>query len=598
MQSLKILAAAVTAAALANTSLAQCSSYSLTPSGTNLAAGDDTVRVVGLPFGFPFQGTVYHQLTIGSNGWIKLGSLPTSASEFADSEATMLSGAPRIAVAWDDLDPSASGSVSFAADATQASIVWKNVPSFATGTALIEAECVLLPNGEIDLVYDASSNFATNNSSCIVGISAGNGAPVSPHSWSAELASQPIAVSTGTGYQLFAALGFDLAGTTLKFTPVGANDFSVTSTTLAPCAPTVLPPLAGATTTLVGAGCPAAVPNGSIYELFDATTGANPFDLANTSLRFARSVNSYTVAPGAGFDLAYATNGAIEPAAGDDTMHNYPLAMGSFPFGTQAVTSVSLSSNGYLWLGSSTSQQFNASAANFNAGIARVSAYWKDLVPNASTAPIYIENTASVFRATWANVPQFSGGGLQTFQIALDHASGDISISFLAVTGTVTSSPPLVGITGGASTNLGNSNLATAGVANATTRVITGGSAPMAYTVNAAPRIGQDFVMTSTIPSINNGIGAFVLGASNPSLPLDAYLGAGSAPGCSVYTDILFEPYFVYSTPGVTSFSVTIPVPYDVNLTGLSLQSQAFGFSALNGAGLLSSNGRSFTTGL
>ncbi len=519
--------------------------------------------------------------------------------------------APRIAPLWWDLNPGSTavlpgGGVFYAADAAQACVVWKGIPQFASTTIFGNFECILSASGQITFYYDTANGLPTVTT--VVGLSKGGATnPTNTRNWNVDYAGATILAATGT--EQFATGLLDLnnlngpgLGSTLTLVPAalptGNVDFAALGIpNYAPCPVGTYPPLAGATTTVVGTGCPAAVPNGSIYELFSLTTGLTPFDLANTGIQFTRAGNNYSLVPGPAFDTSYTTTGTILAGVADDSLSIIPLTMGTFPFGTISTTSITLSSNGYVWV-TTGAQEFNASATTFHSAAARISVYWKDLVPNVTTAPIYVENTAGLFRATWQNVPQFSGGGLNNFQLSM-FANGDIAIAYGSVTGTVTTSPPLVGISGGTATNLGTYNIATAGVVNPVTRQITGGISPMSYTVNNAPRLGQTFTMTSTVPAPNVGIGGFILGTTNPALPLDSVFGPGSAPGCTFYSDNVFQ-FFFYNGPNIASFSQTVLVPYDLNLAGLTLQSQAVGFvtGAINAAGLVTSNGRSMTTGL
>lgn len=600
MQALKILAIAAAAAAFAANATAQCSNFANSPSGTLIFQADDSVRIVGLPFAFPFNGVNYTSITISSNGWLKLGSSTSTGSDFTDSEATMLNSLnePRIAVCWDDLTSvSPQPGVFYAADATQASVTWK-ARSFATATALANCECILTPAGDIYLNYDASCNYATSASTSLVGISKSNNSVLAgTHTFDWTLANPgPLAVVDATGYQVFANLGFDLGATTLHFAPTGVDTYDVTTTTLGTCTPGTYPPLSSATTTSVGTGCPAAVPNGAIYQNFTVNTGLTPQDLANTSIEFVRTGGTYTITPGPGLDPNYTTNG-VTAVQGDDTLVTVAGgAMGTFQFGDNQYTQVVACSNGFVWMGSGTSTDLTPTSSELRTLAARIAPMWMDF--NFNTAgTFYVENTNPAFvQLTWSGVAEFGQAtSLHTFQLTM-RSNGNIVFSYGAMNGGVTH-VSVVGMSGGSVTvDPLTFDLVTAGVPNALTRLVTGVQ-PMTYTVNNAPRIGQTFTMTSTIPAGNNGIGAFAIGGTNPALPLDSIFGAGFAPGCTAYTDIL-ETFFVLFPSSQTTFTVSLPLPYDLNLAGLALTSQAAGFSPLNLAGLLTSNGRTFTTGL
>ncbi|MEQ1632267.1 MAG: hypothetical protein ABL997_07820, partial [Planctomycetota bacterium] len=308
----------------------------------------------------------------------------------------------------------------------------------------------------------------------------------------------------------------------------------------------------------------------------------------------------YTTGPGTGLDPNYATTGAIEPAGDDDSLHSYTLAS-PFSFGGQAISQITLSSNGYIWLGSSTLQQFNSSVATFHASVLpRISGFWKDLVPNNSTAPIYIENTATRFMATWENVPLFTGAGLHTFQIEMNLATGNIQLSYGAMTGTITTSAPLVGIAPQTPVvNQANSDLATAGVANVIGPVrVTGGGTPLTHgVVGVGAALGQNLTLTfAGAPPSNIGLATFIVGSQTLAVTVDSLAGPGMAPGCFLYTDFLSE-FPLATVPGVPNGSLTVPVPMDVFMAGVQLRTQVALVAPVNPLGAITSNVNQFTVG-
>ncbi len=604
--------AAATLAVLANAAIAQCSCFANTPPGTNLALTDEGVRTVGLPFTFTFNNIGYTRITVSSNGFVWLGD--STLNDFSPTAAEALSGAPRIMPLWWDLNPGSTavqvgGGVFYSADATQACVTWKGIPQFGSTTLFANFELILSANGNIAFYYDTANGIPTTTNT-VVGVTRGGAATPNPLDWSVAL---PVALIAGaTATEQFTSptattpIPFDLnnrngagLGTTIVFTATSTTDYAAAdSSNFATCTPSTPLPLAGTVSTS-GVGCPK--PRIAIYELFTSNTGTNPIDLSNTSVQFVKSGNDYSMVPGPGFDPTYNVGGTILAGVGDDTTTTVSLAagMGTFQLGTNtAITSVQVGSNGSIGL-PTVATTANPSAATFHTAGARASAAWMDLVPNTTTAPIYVENTASFFRATWQAVPAFTDGGSYTFQITL-LPSGDVILSYLGMSGGPTRTC-LAGLVGSATpTNIGSQNLFTAGVPNAISGQITGvGAVPMPHTVNAAPRLGQNFVMSASVPANNVGIGVFIIGSAVLNAPLDSVFGAGSAPGCFIYTDILiqFVPLF---TPGNTTFSETVPMPYDINLSGLALRSQAAVFTGpgVNAANLITSNALSWTSGL
>jgi hypothetical protein len=79
----------------------------LWPVGINKTTSDDGYFIQTLPSGFSFYGTPYTQCYVNMNGSITFGG---PSSDFTETQAEFLSGLPRIAFLWDDLDASAIGS--------------------------------------------------------------------------------------------------------------------------------------------------------------------------------------------------------------------------------------------------------------------------------------------------------------------------------------------------------------------------------------------------------------------------------------------------------------------------------------------------------
>jgi len=77
--------------------------------GTQIANGDDVTQSVPLPFTFKFFGQNKSSITVSSNGWVGFGSY--TSSHLSNVGIPNIS-APNdiIAIVWDDLNPSATGS--------------------------------------------------------------------------------------------------------------------------------------------------------------------------------------------------------------------------------------------------------------------------------------------------------------------------------------------------------------------------------------------------------------------------------------------------------------------------------------------------------
>ena len=589
MRSLRTL---VTLGLLATPAFAQCLAFHNNPPGTNLLMADDTLRVVSLPFAFPFAGAVYDRVTIDSNGTVRLGdSSLSNPSDFTPTDAELRNDPhPTIALLWDDwaAQQCASGDgVFFEADTSRASIVFKNLPQKGWGPGLLSGEVVLMPDGTIYLHYEPTCSLQSAGQS-IAGISRGSGAPSNSFD-----PVNSVSVADSTGYHVFNAASkwFELAGWTFMVAPTSPGSYSLAKSFPPACTPPVLVPGVAQGPVAIGVGCPTPIPNGSIYEQFTGNGGARPFDLSNTSLEFVHANGNYTLTQGPGFDFNYHVNGAPLAGVDDDSQHAVSLgAMGAFRFGTMpASTTVTIGANGYVWLPSGSPAYTPVAAALHSQG-ARIAAAWMDLVPNNATSPIYWESHDPSFcRATWVAAPLFGETGTNTFQLTLK-SNGNIVLSYGACASGQTRAP-IVGISGGnGAVNAGAVDLALQGSAQAVTRRVTG-LAAMAHTANRI-QLGTTLNLDSTVPDEQSFFGVYVIGLSSPGISLDSY----GMTGCVQYaTDEL--SYFPTFFPAGQPMRLQLPIRYDIAF-GIELYTQGAAWSTLNPFGVIVSNGLHHVVGL
>ena len=116
---IKTLLAATVLSAVPALSQQGCLFFNNAPPGTDLQLGDDQTVVLPLPFQFPFNNGLVDRIGICSNGYVWLTDNTTA--DFSDSETEFLSQDPRIAVVWDDLNPSAGGNVYYNTNGAQVS---------------------------------------------------------------------------------------------------------------------------------------------------------------------------------------------------------------------------------------------------------------------------------------------------------------------------------------------------------------------------------------------------------------------------------------------------------------------------------------------
>jgi hypothetical protein len=121
-----------------------------TEPGTPLVIGDDATRLVDLPFAFPYYGRSYNRVYVNSDGNLTFDEGDSASS--ARSLGRFLSGPPRVAVLFADLDPSAGGSVRTRSLADRFSVVWSGVPQFDAKDANT-FEVTLRADGAIEMAY-------------------------------------------------------------------------------------------------------------------------------------------------------------------------------------------------------------------------------------------------------------------------------------------------------------------------------------------------------------------------------------------------------------------------------------------------------------
>lgn len=596
MQTSKLLLSALL---FAGPALAQCLTIQNAQPGTNLNLGDDTGRVMTLPFPFPFNGQVYNEIAICSNGFVWIGPPPvTNPWDLSPSEAEMLSMPPRVAVCWNDWNPASTArppgaGVYYLADAASVNIVWKDVPRFGSTTIFANMELVLTSSGAI-FVHFASS-MGIPNSASITGISAGIGASPNQVVWS----SFPT-IPNATGYELYGANVFPLVGTTILLSPTSPNSYASVDLTgsMATCPPLPsYPPLASATQ--FGQGCPNPTVGGSgtFYEFF--TTGT--VDLSNSSILFTYAGgNNYVAQAGPGFDSSYSPGDAL--VQGDDTQVTVSTAaMGGFPYMGQNRLSAAACSNGFLWMVANASNSFTATALAFAQEGPRIAPLWGDWNFNqggtGQGGTFYWTATPGFCMATWENVAAFGVTGSQnTFQVKL-LPNGDVIFSYGNVlnNSTTASGAALAGLSGGGSNQpTASYDLTTVQTIPAVFDLTPYTLQPLQHRALSMPALGGVYNLEASGIPTGTVLGAFVL--SFTQYPQGIDLSSIGMPGCSQYVGLDTRIVVVVSGP-TTTFGLTIPpVPA---FGGIALASQAVMFTpGVTPLGVISSNGVLGTVGL
>lgn len=179
----------------------------LDPPGTSLGLGSDDAKAVDLPFAFPFYGVSYRQIFVHADGNLTfVAPDPGSADR---SMGRFLSGPPRIAPFFADLDPSRGGSVGASLGPDRAVFSWSGVP----GGAQVNRnsfQVTLHAQGDIDLVYGSEMQ----SREAIVGLSPGAAATLTAVSLAAA---SPPSFSGAAAERFSETEKLDLASTVRRF---------------------------------------------------------------------------------------------------------------------------------------------------------------------------------------------------------------------------------------------------------------------------------------------------------------------------------------------------------------------------------------------
>jgi hypothetical protein len=92
-----------------------------------LAVGDDGFVELFPSFRFKLCGQSFSSVFVNANGNLTFGN---GDSNFIESIREHLAGPPRIAALWDDLNPSAGGTVAFEEDSGRLKVTWTGVPEY------------------------------------------------------------------------------------------------------------------------------------------------------------------------------------------------------------------------------------------------------------------------------------------------------------------------------------------------------------------------------------------------------------------------------------------------------------------------------------
>ena len=164
------------------------------PTNAPTAFGDDDTQSVALPFGFPSAQGIINDVFVCSNGYMSFEN--TTVADFSESVPEFLNQFNRLAFLWDDLNPSAGGTINLeAVSASEFHITFTDVPEYGTAAGLNNVQVVLLDTGDIQVRYGSCTLL-----DALVGLSTGNGASDPGATDFSDLGTiGPVSFNTGVG---------------------------------------------------------------------------------------------------------------------------------------------------------------------------------------------------------------------------------------------------------------------------------------------------------------------------------------------------------------------------------------------------------------
>lgn len=444
--------------------------------GEPLPVGDDGSIELALPFEYGYCGESYNSVFVNANGNISFGA---PNGDFSESANELLSGPPRIAAFWDDLDPSSGGIVTYAQTQDQFDVIYEDVPEFAGANANTFTISFRRFNNALNISY---GNIDSNDG--LAGITCG-GAVNSGFESASDLSvlqSQQTRMSLNKTPALFEVFSggniVDLSNSELKFdTNIRYNDDWSESNDSFDTATQITLPFDSTDLmkyTSIGAG--------GDFDIFQFdTTGAFFLNINIVSGQLDSVIALFDSAGnllfvdddgGAGLlsslsvsdlppDSYFVLVDSFSPLTSDaryvlqiEESNSTPLSLGddaseeltlgfSFPFNGSSYDSVFVNSNGNLTFGAGDTD-FSESVAELLSGAPRIAPLWNDLSPNQGGSITADLSVADQVTINFDSVPQFLAGDNNTFSVVLK-ADGSYSISY----GTIDSTGGLAATTEG-----------------------------------------------------------------------------------------------------------------------------------------------------
>ncbi len=486
---------------------------------TPLPVGIDGSVEIFLPFSFEICQETYDSVWVNANGNVTFGA---PSSDFTESSAELLTGPPRIAALWDDLNATAGGQVFYTVGNNDKSVTihWENVPEFqATGSNTFSITLFdsrrrghgwgnsfwwnfFFGRSKVDVNYgDLTATDGLGGVSCGIARTSSFEEPSDLSSfgrrranlnrqaavyevWNADnpvdIANKKVRYDVKTRYRDRKEPNNSLNKARFIFLPFNSAPIW-RYTELSPTGEDVdyYKFFARKDKTLIAEVQAGGID--SVLGLYDRQGNQLAFDDDGGSGLYSRIV--FTVPQTGFYKLAVSSfpdddftgdgatggryvldvktiNGTVLEL-GDDDSQEVNLGF-SFPFQGQSYNSVFVNSNGNLTFGTGDTD-FSESAADFVNGPPRIAPLWDDLSPNAGGLVI-VENGNNSATITFDGVPEFFSTSGNTFSVTLN-SSGQVDVNY----GVISAVDGLAGVTeGGGATDPGSTDISMATVLSAT----------------------------------------------------------------------------------------------------------------------------------
>jgi hypothetical protein len=321
--------------------------------------------------------------------------------------------------------------------------------------------------------------------------------------------------------------------------------------------------------------------------------GATPtnWDLNGTSAHmiFSAAPDYYTVVPGA-LTVTPSASAALTTVGNtyDDDITAAQALPFTFPYPGGSTSSIIVSTNGHVFLGTSTATFGPYSFPPFFSDVPRLACAWSDW-DLTTQGTMHFDTTATTATITWNNVQEWAAAGSfgsNTFQIVM-HSTGDVDYIWQAVAHTA---PPLVV---GFGRGNGTSDPGSIDLSASFPLIAGDGRVPPILGMNPRPVIGT----TPSFETTNITAGTLFCLIAFSFTSQNTPLGFVNMPGCNLYVGLPATSAFG-AVVGSTN-SVPLQIPNNMSYNGLSLYAQSAPLtSGFNPAGIVTSNGLCVHIGL